>query len=61
MKQAFSSSSQASLKGLIKDHFAEWCRRNGLQIPDNPSDLLNEEGLTAAQKQYVWSVLEFLS
>ena len=61
MKQGFLPTSQASFKELIKDQFEEWCVRNGLQIPDNPLELLNDEGLTAAQKQYVWSVLEFLN
>ena len=61
MKQEYYPQSQNSLEELIKNQFAEWCLRNGLQVPDNPAELLNNETLTSDQKQYVWSVLELLS
>jgi len=61
MKQGFFPTSKASSKKLIRDQFEEWCLRNGVQVPVNPSELLNDEELTAVQKQYIWCVLELLN
>ncbi len=60
MKTDGISVARVSSRELIKRQFHEWCERHNLQIPDRPAELLNDETLTAAQRAYVWSVLEFL-
>jgi len=60
MKQDTIQNTRVSIKELIRDQFYEWCSRHSLQVPDRPAELLNDENLTAAQREYVWSVLEFL-
>jgi len=51
---------RGTFKEDIRSEFYEWCMRHRLQIPERPEALLNDENLTAAQREYVWSILEFL-
>jgi hypothetical protein len=47
-------------KDAIKHHFREWCLRNNIESLENPEQLLNDETLTSAQRNYIWSVIEFI-
>lgn len=60
MKKDNIQNARVPIKELIRGQFHEWCSRHSLQVPDRPAELLNDENLTAAQREYVWSVLEFL-
>lgn len=61
MREILPTTTELLTKEAIRDNFSEWCRRNRFRVPDNPLELLNGEKLTAAQREYVWSVIDLLS
>ncbi len=60
MKKDSVQVARVTFKERIRRQFDEWCVRHSFQVPDRPAELLNDENLTAEQREYVWSVLEFL-
>lgn len=61
MKKIIVPRERTLIKEPINKQFKEWCMRNNLEVPDNPSELLNDGSLNASQKEYIWSVVYLLS
>jgi len=59
MKNDSIRGARASFREHITSQFNEWCVRHNVQIPDRPAELLNDENLTAAQRAYINSIIEF--
>lgn len=60
MKKDSTQGARVFYKEHITSQFNEWCVRHNVQIPDRPVELLNDETLTAAQRAYICSIIEFL-
>ncbi|OIT28003.1 PREDICTED: U-box domain-containing protein 9 [Nicotiana attenuata] len=45
---------------LIREMISQWCKNNGIQMPD-PVQYLNDEGLTEADRDLFFSLLEKMS
>jgi len=59
-KKVLPAETEISNKESIKHHFHEWCQRNNIEVPEKTIQLLNDNTLTLPQRNYIWSVIEFI-
>jgi hypothetical protein len=59
-KKVLPAETEISNKETITHHFHEWCLRNNIEVPENPLQLLNDKTLTLPQRNYIWSIIEFI-